>query len=163
MPVEVVSAEAGCRITHCTLDIDIHKNEPRVLKHERRPNPDEWRGTSISVVISGNWTNYKSKIINYLRQLAVITPYAKLKFNFMASASDKNKKAKDLEMEFNRRSDQCPPPPTLVKHHPKSVDNLVMESLVSGARQNLSLVRFLSTQLSSISKPLASRLVTELG
>jgi hypothetical protein len=27
-------------VSYCKLDIDIHKNEPNILKHEKRPNPD---------------------------------------------------------------------------------------------------------------------------
>lgn len=160
MPVKVESAQEGQRITVCKLDIDIHKNEPRVLLHDRRPNPKGWRGTSISVVISGNWTNYRSKVINYLRQLAVITPYAQIHFCFK-SADDGNRRG--VELQFKRRSEQCPAPPTQVRHHPSSVDNLVIESLVATVRPGMQLRKFLSTQLSSITPTLASRLIQELG
>jgi len=159
MPVEVETAQEGKRISACRLDIDIHKNEPRVLLHEKRPNPEAWRGTKISVVISGNWTNYRSKIINYLRQLAVITPYANFEFSFKSSGDDR----RSVEMEFARRSDKCPPPPKEVRHHPSSVDNLVMESLIANSRPNLTLQKFLTTKLSCITTKLATRLIEELG
>eukprot|EP00954_Amorphochlora_amoebiformis_P012684 993253-Amorphochlora_amoeboformis.AAC.1 len=158
MPVEVKSAREGMRISRCKLDININKNEPKTLLHERLPNPDGWRGTEISVVISGNWTNYRSKIINYMRQLAVITPYSSFKFNFKGTDSRRS-----VRMEFTRRSDRCPRLPKEVKHHPSSVNNLIMESLVSNAKKNMGVAKFLQKNLSCISAKLSGRLVEELG
>ena len=80
-------------ITECRLDIDIEKNEPIVLKHVRHANngslvgtlgtpfPPGWHGTEITVEIQGVWsvaagTSFKWKTLRYMRQLAVITPYA---------------------------------------------------------------------------------------
>eukprot|EP00854_Cymbomonas_tetramitiformis_P019230 gene19230-22990_t len=39
-----------------------------------------WNGAELIVTIQGNWRQYGSRIRNYLRQLAVITPYAELSF-----------------------------------------------------------------------------------
>ena len=75
--------------------------------HEKLPNPTGWRGTELSVTISGAWSTYvpgwflasmlplqhrrgptrpaafvaaryKPRIVAYLTQLAMITPYAQL-------------------------------------------------------------------------------------
>eukprot|EP00466_Bigelowiella_natans_P021015 jgi/Bigna1/53298/estExt_Genewise1Plus.C_170152 len=158
MPVEVESAREGQRISRCKLDIDIYKNEPRVLLHERQSNPEGWRGTKISVVIEGNWKNYRKKILSYMRQLAVITPYASFAFSFRAP-----EKQRCVELQFDRRAEKCPPLPTEVKHHPSSVNNLIVESLINHARGGTTLVSLLTRQLSCISKPHALRLIEELG
>ena len=77
MPIDVKTAHAknGSSIPHhisrCTLDIDIYKNEPNLLLHEKRSNGDGWRGTEMTVVIGGNWTTYKSRIVQYMQQLAI--------------------------------------------------------------------------------------------
>lgn len=88
MPVTIESAhstdpnKAPEFITRCVLDIDISRNEPKVIEHIKMPNPDGWRGTSITVVVGGNWTNYRSRIMTYLQQLAIITPYAELELTY---------------------------------------------------------------------------------
>ena len=59
-PIEIRSAQADSPfITVCQLDIDIYKNQPHVLRHEKIPNEDNWRGTEISVLIEGNWGTYR--------------------------------------------------------------------------------------------------------
>jgi len=35
LPVDIRTAKAGCEITHCVLDIDISKNIPNVIVHEK--------------------------------------------------------------------------------------------------------------------------------
>lgn len=41
-------------------------------------NPDSWHGSELSVVIAGNWQYYRAKVLKYLQQIAVITPYAQV-------------------------------------------------------------------------------------
>lgn len=62
LPIDIKSSQDGVKLTQCRLDIDIVKNEPRILLHERVKSPDGQRGTEISVVIGGNWTYYKAKV-----------------------------------------------------------------------------------------------------
>jgi DNA topoisomerase VI B subunit len=157
LPIEVTSATSTAQpMSFCRLDIDIHKNQPRVLVHERRANPDQWRGTEIAVVIAGNWSSYKAKIINYLRQLAIITPYAQFLFRY-TSPSDKS-----FAIKFARRTDQMPPVPKEVKNHPSAVNNLLLESLIHHSA-HATIKLFLQKELSCISGTLASRLISELG
>ena len=40
------------KITTIVLDIDIHKNEPRILKRHTEQNYANWRGCEIKVTIS---------------------------------------------------------------------------------------------------------------
>ena len=72
-------------LSACVLDIDIQKNEPRVKLHEQLENTGGMRGTEISLLVGGAWSSYRSYIVRYLRQMAVITPYAKLPRTFLAS------------------------------------------------------------------------------
>ena len=158
LPIQVRSAtsEEG-RVSECTLDIDIHKNEPRVIRHEQVANSQHWRGTEISVVIEGNWTTYRSKVINYFKQLAVITPYANMHFDYI----DPHSTTRSFSSFYRRRTDVMPPPPVEVKHHPASVDNLLVESLIHNTKEKR-LDRFLAREFSNISTPLAHRLLSEL-
>lgn len=90
LPIEVHSSTSRhAPISYCKLDIDIYKNQPNVIKHEQRANEEGWRGTEISVVIGGKWQNYQSKVLNYLKQLAVITPYAQINMAFIDHDKDR--------------------------------------------------------------------------
>jgi len=85
LPVSIVTAISPTSpVTHCTLDIDIAANKPVILSHTQVANVGGWRGTKVSVTIEGAWTMYKHRIVAYLRQLAVITPYAHLVLRYSA-------------------------------------------------------------------------------
>ena len=62
----------------------------------------------------------------YLQQLAIITPYAQLELEYHCHANPK----KDLTAVYRRRSDQMPPLAYEVKHHPGSVNNLLVQQLI---------------------------------
>lgn len=87
------SGAGGDRVSRFTLDIDIHRNEPRVLAESREPQLDParpWRGAEISIVIEGAWSAYRARVLSYLRQIAVITPYAAFRLRYLPPASDSN-------------------------------------------------------------------------
>ncbi|ONM53993.1 DNA topoisomerase 6 subunit B [Zea mays] len=98
-----------------------------------------------------------SKILHYMRQMAVITPYAQFLFKFLSDAADKN-----LTIKFTRRTDVMPPVPLQTKHHPSAVDLLLIKRLVAETtKQNL--LQFLQHEFVNISKPHAERLIGEMG
>ncbi|KAH0998012.1 hypothetical protein GBA52_021876 [Prunus armeniaca] len=158
LPIEISSSmKSQNYISFCRLDIDIHRNIPHVHLHEKRDNKDRWHGAEIQVVIEGNWTTYRSKILHYMRQMAVITPYAEFLFKFVSDASDKN-----VTIRFARRTDVMPPVPLETKHHPSSVDLLLIKRLIEETpKQNL--LQFLQHEFVNIRKAYAERLIGELG
>ncbi|MBA0752700.1 hypothetical protein Gogos_001505 [Gossypium gossypioides] len=158
LPIEISSSMRGQNyLSFCRLDIDIHRNIPHIHLHEKRDNKDKWHGAEIQVVIEGNWTTYRSKILHYMRQMAVITPYAQFLFKFVSDAPDKN-----VSIKFARRTDVMPPVPVETKHHPSSVDILLIKRLIAEtSKQNL--MQFLQHEFVNIGKPLAERLIGEMG
>lgn len=52
------------------------RNLPNVHEERLLDNPEGWHGAELSVTIAGNWQYYRNKILKYLQQIAVITPYA---------------------------------------------------------------------------------------
>lgn len=82
------------------------RNEPHVHIHKEESNPLKWHGAELSVTILGNWQYYRAKVLRYMRQIAVITPYAQFRFHYKAE-DDKN----SLDVTFVRRTDKMPPPP----------------------------------------------------
>jgi DNA topoisomerase-6 subunit B len=150
--------EMGTHVSTCVLDIDIYKNRPRVIEHTKVKNTEGWIGTEFEVLIAGNWTTYKARIVQYLQQLAIITPYAKLELNYTNMSDEK----RDMNIRYDRRSEQMPPPAKEVKHHPSSVNNLLIQQLLERSRCK-TFLKFLCTDLSSVSPALAKRITTELG
>jgi DNA topoisomerase VI subunit B len=178
-------------LTTCVLDIDIYKNEPRILLHEHTfdetklkefgaqmgsgssddndaaaameddddVDVDNLSGTEMCVVIGGNWSTYKHKVVQYLHQLAVITPYAKLKLEYVDLSHNKSSSAsrgRDMTVRYDRRSDQMPEPAKEVKHHPSSVNNLILSRLLDQTKAK-TLSSFLSKELSGISASSAKK------
>jgi len=178
-------------VSFCRLDIDIYKNVPHVLLHEQQANEHAWRGLEISVVIGGKWGAYQAKVLNYLKQLAVITPYAEINMEYRDQEAERSVDtesscragtackwvadlpfcvcvcSKSWKAQFLRRTDVMPPVAREMKHHPSSVDNLLVEQLIheqsGGSASQHKLKHFLKNSFSSINAALADRLIAELG
>ncbi|GKZ01393.1 hypothetical protein MPSEU_001090100 [Mayamaea pseudoterrestris] len=145
-------------VSSCVLDIDIYKNEPKIIEHSKKTNTQSWTGTEVSILIAGNWTTYKSRIVQYFQQLAIITPYANLTMVYDNHSDPK----RSMRLQYDRRSEQMPEPAKEVKHHPSSVNNLVVQQLVRFTKTK-TLIKFLTTELSCVSPSIAKRLIDELG
>ena len=127
LPIEVLSAQAAsATVSYYLLDIDIPKNCPHVIAAERRPNADGWRGSELSLTVEGNWSTYRAKMLSYLRQLAIITPYAEFSFRFVAEGGDSA--ARNLSVKFARRTDIMPRSPTEAKYHPSALDLMTLKA-----------------------------------
>ncbi|GAB2218350.1 hypothetical protein Droror1_Dr00001570 [Drosera rotundifolia] len=158
LPIEIKSAmQSHAYLSFCRLDIDIHRNTPHIHLHEKQENKDCWHGAEIQVVIEGNWTTYRSKILHYMRQMAVITPYAQFLFKFVSETTDKN-----VTIRFARRTDVMPQVPEETKYHPSAVDLLLIKRLIAEtSKQNL--LQFLQHEFVNIGKAHAERLIGEMG
>ncbi|KAL5708008.1 DNA topoisomerase (ATP-hydrolyzing) [Ranunculus cassubicifolius] len=158
LPIEISSSLRGQSYsTFCRLDIDIHRNIPHIHLHEKRDNKERWHGAEIQVVIEGNWTTYRSKILHYMRQMAVITPYAQFLFKFVSDTVEKS-----FTVRFARRTDIMPPIPAETKYHPSAVDLLLIKRLITEtSKQNLS--QFLQHEFVNLGKSHAERLIGEMG
>ena len=130
VPIKVTTSHVqkdgspGQSLSYCVLDIDVFKNRPKVIEHTSKSNENEnpFVGTEIQVLVGGNWTTYKSRIVQYLQQLAIITPYAKIELRYFNLSNNK----KDVTIRYDRRSEQMPPPAREVKHHPSSVSHVLL-------------------------------------
>ncbi|RAL39918.1 hypothetical protein DM860_008058 [Cuscuta australis] len=158
LPIEIMSSMKGQSYTSfCRLDIDIHRNIPHIHVHEKRENKEKWHGADIQIVIEGNWTSYRSKILHYMRQMAVITPYAQFIFKFISETPEKN-----VTIRFTRRTDIMPPVPLETKYHPSAVDILLIKRLIAETSKH-TLLQFFQHEFVSIGKSHADRLIGELG
>lgn len=100
---------------------------------------------------------YRSYVLRYLQQLAIITPYADIDFSFHCAEAKRR-----VALRYARRSDQMPPQPKLVKYHPHSLDHLLTSQLLKRTKAK-SLTSFLRSDMAGVSGDLSKRLVAELG
>lgn len=166
VPIQITTAhrpKGGDAVpTHystCVLDIDIAKNIPKVIQHEKHNNAiKQFTGTELKILIAGNFTTYKARIVQYLRELAIVTPYAAISMEY----ENKSEPHRNLQIRYDRRSEQMPPPAREVKHHPSSVNNLVIQHLLERTRKT-TIIEFLEKELSSVTRNVAQRICAECG
>lgn len=136
-----------------------------------------------SALTNGFCWYMQSKILHYMRQMAVITPYAQFLFRFVSDAPEYalilllnlptdhqliqlplsifmfySPCSKNITISFARRTDVMPPVPAETKHHPSSVDLLLIKRLIEEtSKQNL--LQFLQHEFIKIRKSYAERLI----
>jgi DNA topoisomerase-6 subunit B len=163
MPVEISSAQydkrtgGGKKISYCKLDIDIRANAPNIIQHDKLENEKGWHGTEMKVIIEGNWAVYRARIVQYMRLMAVITPYAAFDFSFESSKGTNN-----LHMKFTRRATMMPPYPSEVKYHPSSIDLETLKQLHADSKQQ-TVLKFLMRDFSCMDKQTAEATCLELS
>jgi len=157
LPIEITSARRNSSsISYYKLDIDIQRNEPNVHVAKLLDNLDGWRGAELSVIIAGNWQYYRSKVLKYLQQIAVITPYARFGFHYRAEEEKSS-----FNVNFARRTDAMPPAPKATKHHPSSTDLEILKRLAASTSAS-TLSAFLCREFACVSRDLAGRIIDEM-
>mmetsp|Transcript_23092 Transcript_23092/g.64022 ORF Transcript_23092/g.64022 Transcript_23092/m.64022 type:complete len:724 (-) Transcript_23092:3965-6136(-) len=156
--IDTSSLEPPKTVSTCVLDIDITKNCPNIIEHSQRKNDEGWMGTELELLIAGNWTTYRSRIVSYLQQLAIITPYAQLELVY----ENRSEPHRNMTLRHDRRSEQMPPLPKEIKHHPSSVNNIIVSQLIERSNHK-TIIDFLTKELSCVTRNLAVRIVKECG
>ena len=65
LPINITSAQPKQKFkSEYVLDIDIERNEPNVHSAEKTPNDEGWHGAELSVIIEGNWSAYRNKVLS---------------------------------------------------------------------------------------------------
>ena len=158
LPMEIRSSQGSTKpITYVKLDLDLHSNSPNVHAHDKQPNEHKWRGSQINVTIGGEFSKFKRYTLNYLREMAVITPYARFEMHYIAEDPSKS-----FHIVHARRSENMPPPPQKAKLHPAAINNQNMENMLHHTSQK-TLLKFLSTELDRVDKKKAQELIESFG
>jgi len=122
-PVQVISSTDG-EIHEFTMMIDIQNNRANILKHNIRQNPSGWRGTALELQMEGDYSRIMYKLIEYLKQTAMINPYADITYV----------DPRGRLYKFERGTDKLPPLPQSVKPHPHGVDVETFRRLISATK-----------------------------
>jgi DNA topoisomerase-6 subunit B len=119
-PVEVKSSTGTSKTYEYKLMIDIQRNRPLILDRKIRRNKEKWRGTIVEFSLEGDYFRAMSKILEYLKQTALVTPYADIRFV----------DPKGRLYIFTRATTKMPPLPKETLPHPYGVDVETIQRLI---------------------------------
>ncbi len=119
-PAYVVSSTGGAKLYMYKLMVDIQRNRPVILDRKILLNKESWRGTVVDFSLEGDYTKAMPRILEYLKQTALVNPYANVTFI----------DPKGRLYRFTRVTKRMPPPPTETKPHPYGVDVETIQRLI---------------------------------
>lgn len=119
-PVKVISSTGTSKIYEYTLMIDIERNRPVILDRRVRENESKWHGTIVEVYIEGDYYKAMPKILEYLRQTAIVNPYASILFV----------DPRGRLYKFERTVSILPPQPRETLPHPHGIDVETMYRII---------------------------------
>ncbi len=152
-PIEVVTSPIGSRRIYAfRIMIDVQENKPRILYRASWPKTSDWHGTLVKVTIAGDWSRARSRILEYIRRTAIVTPYANIVFA-----------TPDGEVYIYRRvTDKIPPPPRETKPHPHGVDIEMLRMMLRNTKAK-TFFEFLVEEFQGIGKVTAERFISTYG
>ncbi len=123
-PVMVFSSTGTSRIVEYRLMIDIQRNKPIILDRKIHVNPqrgnERWHGTIIELHLEGSYGQASSKVLEYLKQTAIVNPYANITFI----------DPKGRFYKFERTVTEIPRPPKETEPHPHGVDVETIQRII---------------------------------
>ena len=119
-PAFVESSTGGARRYRYKLMVDIQRNRPVILDRKITLNKEGWRGTIVEFSLEGDYAKAISRILEYLKQTALVNPYANIMFIG----------PKGRLYKFDRVTTNMPPPPKETKPHPYGVDVETIQRLI---------------------------------
>jgi len=109
-PVIVKSSTDGKIQDEYEMLLDIQKNKPVILKHEKKETKSA--GLTVSICLDGDYSKAGSKIRDYVYQTSLITPYATITFD----------DPKGEKFRYTKIVRNMPASPTIIRPHPHGID-----------------------------------------
>jgi DNA topoisomerase-6 subunit B len=120
----MVTSSIGSDIHEFVMMIDIQNNRANILKHNIKNNPSGWRGTVIEIQMEGDYSRIMYRLIEYLKQTAMVNPFADITYV----------DPRGRLYKFEKGTDILPPLPEAVKPHPHGVDVETFRRLISSTK-----------------------------
>jgi DNA topoisomerase-6 subunit B len=150
-PVTVISS-TGNDIHEYVMMIDIQNNRASILKHVIKKNDQNWRGTILELHMEGDYTRIMYRLIEYLKQTAMVNPYADITF-----VGPRGRLYK-----FIRGTEILPPLPKSVLPHPHGVDVETFRRLISETRSK-NVKQFMMDHFQSVGNTTAEKFLKMAG
>ena len=119
-PAAVVSSTGGAKVYMYKIAVDIQRNRPIILDRKILLNKEGWRGTIVEFSLEGDYSKAMPRILEYIKQTALVNPYANITFI----------DPKGRLYKFTRATTKMPPPPKETKPHPYGVDVETLQRLM---------------------------------
>jgi len=119
-PALVMSSTGGAKVYMYKLTVDIQRNRPIILDRKILLNKEGWRGTIVDFSLEGDYSKAMPRVLEYLKQTALVNPYANITFI----------DPKGRLYKFTRVTTKMPPPPKETKPHPYGVDVETIQRLM---------------------------------
>ncbi len=151
-PATIVSKTSQADVAYkVELVIDTKKNRPQTVSQQF----EVWEkssGTRVEIFLKGRYVHGKQSVMEYLRDTAIVNPYAQI--TFLSPDGQR--------ILFERASTELPRPPVEVKPHPHGMELgiLVRMAKESPARK---ITSFLQTEFSRISSRVAKAICKHAG
>jgi DNA topoisomerase-6 subunit B len=129
--------------------IDIQKNRPIILDRKVLLNKERWRGTIVEFNLEGDYLRAMPKILEYLKQTALVNPYANITFV----------DPKGRLYKFTRVTTKMPAPPKETLPHPYGVDVETLQRLIRITRSH-NMQEFMKDHFHRVGELTASKFLT---
>jgi len=128
------------------LRIDIHKNEPEIVKDEV-VNFELDHGTKVEIELEGKYQKGRLSVDEYLKQTAIANPH--LHLIYINPLKEK--------IEFPRVINELPKEPKAIKPHPYGVEIGVLLRMLKGTKAK-NLLGFFEKEFSRVSRNIAKEI-----
>ena len=123
-PVHIVSSTGVSKVFEYKLMIDIQRNRPVILDRRVHVNKgrkqNRWHGTVVEFHLEGDYYRAMPKILDYLKQTAIVNPYANITFV----------DPRGRLYRYQRTTTKMPPPPKVTLPHPHGVDVETIQRII---------------------------------
>jgi len=148
-PAYIASSTGISKMYMYKIMIDIQKNRPIILDRKVLLNKEKWRGTIIEFSLEGDYFRAMSKILEYLKQTALVNPYANITFV----------DPKGRLYKFTRATTKMPPAPKETLPHPYGVDVETLQRLIHITHTS-TMQEFMKTHFHRVGELTANKFLT---
>lgn len=150
--VHVRSSVGDDNIYGFNLRIDIQKNLPQVLRRRRYVNEQRWRGTIVEFSLEGNYLRAMPRVLEYLRQTAMINPYAEIVFIDPSGRL----------YRFEKITSDMPEPPRETLPHPHGCDVETLRRMIS-VTECANMTRFMINNFHRVGRKISKNFLRYAG
>ncbi|HDJ96448.1 MAG TPA: DNA topoisomerase VI subunit B, partial [Candidatus Aenigmarchaeota archaeon] len=138
-PTTIISSTGNGKTSYYELMINVAKNEPKIIKHEITDGK-VWHGLQVEMEIEGRYVEGKRSVFEYLKETAIMNPYAHITF-----------KGPNGRIDFPRVVNKLPPLPREIKPHPHGVELGMLQRMLSVTKSK-TLIAFLMNEFSRVGR-----------
>ena len=144
-PIKLTSS-TGKEINEFELMIDVTKNEPKIISHSSHRNPNKWHGIKIELETEGKYIERQQSIPEYLKQTAIVNPFAHIIFD-----------GPDGKTEFKKTVEELPKQPKEIKPHPYGIELGRLRRMLANTKAK-TIVLFLTKEFSRVGRRSAEQI-----